>query len=104
MRRSQHSKELHEEHGFTYVHAFDDELVIAGQGTIGLEIAECHPESTVVVVPIGGGGLISGIAIAIKAIAAESPCLRRSGGEHCSGEQIVASGGAGRDRISSDDR
>ena len=64
----EHSKALHNEHGFKYVHAFDDELVIAGQGTIGLEIAECHPESTVVVVPIGGGGLISGISIAVKAL------------------------------------
>jgi threonine dehydratase len=61
-----HSKKLQEEHGYTYVHAFDDNLVIAGQGTIGLEIAECHPETSVVVVPIGGGGIISGIAIAIK--------------------------------------
>ena len=67
-----HSKKLKDERGLTYVHPFDDELVIAGQGTIGLEIAECHPESTVVVVPIGGGGLISGIAIAIKAILPEA--------------------------------
>jgi threonine dehydratase len=63
-----HSKELQNERGLTYVHPFDDELVIAGQGTIGLEIAECHPETTVVIVPIGGGGLISGIAIAIKSL------------------------------------
>ena len=64
----EHSKELHEERELTYVHAFDDDLVIAGQGTIGLEIAESHPETTVVVVPIGGGGLISGIATAIKSL------------------------------------
>jgi threonine dehydratase len=63
-----HSKKLQEEHGYTYVHAFDDELVIAGQGTIGVEIVESHPETTVVVVPIGGGGIISGIAIAIKTL------------------------------------
>jgi len=61
-----HSRELEREHSYTYVHAFDDERVIAGQGTIGLEIAEGLPETTVVVVPIGGGGLISGIAIAAK--------------------------------------
>ena len=60
------SRELEKERGLTYVHAFDDELVIAGQGTIGLEIAEDLPGVTVVVVPIGGGGIISGIAIAIK--------------------------------------
>jgi threonine dehydratase len=64
----EHSKELHEQQGLTYVHAFDDDFVIAGQGTIGLEIAECHPETTVVVVPIGGGGLISGIATAVTSL------------------------------------
>lgn len=62
----EHSRRLQEEHGYTYVHAFDDPLVIAGQGTIGWEIVEDLPETTVVVVPIGGGGIISGIAIAVK--------------------------------------
>lgn len=61
-----HSRELGAEHGYTYVHAFDDERVIAGQGTIGLEIAEALADVNVVVVPIGGGGIISGIAIAVK--------------------------------------
>ena len=61
-----YSKKLQEENGYTYVHAFDDEKIIAGQGTIGLEIAGDCPETTVIVVPIGGGGLISGIAIAAK--------------------------------------
>jgi threonine dehydratase len=50
----------------TYVHAFDDEAVMAGQGTIGLEILDQQPEVETVVVPIGGGGLIAGIATAIK--------------------------------------
>src|SRR5687767_15599106 len=63
-----YSRELEREQGFTYVHAFDDERVIAGQGTIGCEIADALPETNVVVVPIGGGGLISGIAIAIKSL------------------------------------
>ena len=63
-----YSKLLQAENGYTYVHAFEDELVIAGQGTIGIEIAEEHPEVTLVVVPIGGGGIISGIAIAVKAL------------------------------------
>jgi threonine dehydratase len=61
-----HSRDLQETQGYTYVHAFDDELVIAGQGTIGLEIADDLPETSVVVVPIGGGGIISGIALAVK--------------------------------------
>jgi len=61
-----YSRELQKEHGYTYVHAFDDERVIAGQGTIGIEIAEDLPTASVIVVPIGGGGVISGIAIAIN--------------------------------------
>jgi threonine dehydratase len=60
------SKQLQEKHGYIYVHAFDDDCVIAGQGTIGMEIVEDLPQTTVVVVPIGGGGIISGIAIAVK--------------------------------------
>src|SRR5271155_5169352 len=50
----------------TFVHAFDDDAVIAGQGTIGLELIEQHPDLEAVVVPIGGGGLIGGIACALK--------------------------------------
>jgi len=50
----------------TFVHAFDDETVIAGQGTLGLEILEQHPDLEAVVVPIGGGGLIAGISAALK--------------------------------------
>lgn len=61
-----YSRELQEEHGYTYVHAFDDDHVIAGQGTIGLEIAEELPGVNTIIVPIGGGGIISGIAIAAK--------------------------------------
>jgi threonine dehydratase len=63
-----YSQKLQKEYGYTYVHAFNDEQVIAGQGTIGLEIAEDCPETSVIVVPIGGGGLISGIAIAAKSV------------------------------------
>lgn len=63
-----HSRDLQQEHNYTYVHAFDDEKVIAGQGTIGLEIAEGISGVSVVVVPIGGGGLISGIATAVKTL------------------------------------
>jgi threonine dehydratase len=55
--------------GLHYVPPFDDPLVIAGQGTAGLEIVEQCPEVETVVVPVGGGGLISGVAIAIKGLA-----------------------------------
>lgn len=62
------AKELRLERGYVPVHAFDDERVIAGQGTVGLEIAESLPEVSVIVVPVGGGGLISGVATALKAL------------------------------------
>ncbi len=58
---------LRAETGATLIHAFDDEDIIAGQGTIGLELLEQVPDMEVLVVPIGGGGLISGIATAVKA-------------------------------------
>ena len=61
-----HARELSAEHGYTFVHAFDDEAIIAGQGTIGLELLEESVKFDAVVVPIGGGGMISGIAIAMK--------------------------------------
>ena len=61
-----YSKKLCEEQNATYVHAFEDEAIIAGQGTIGWEIVEDLPSATLVVVPIGGGGIISGIALAVK--------------------------------------
>ena len=62
----QKALELKESEGYTFVHPFDDENVIAGQGTIGLEILQSLENIDAVVVPIGGGGLISGIAYAIK--------------------------------------
>jgi threonine dehydratase len=52
--------------GLTLIHAFDDDAVIAGQGTVGLEILQQHPEIEVIVAPIGGGGLIGGISCAVK--------------------------------------
>ena len=62
----QKALELKEEKNYTFVHPFDNEDVIAGQGTIGLEILEQMPDEEAVIVPIGGGGLISGVAFAIK--------------------------------------
>ena len=60
------AERLAKEKGYTFAHPFDDPYVIAGQGTIGVEILEQLPDASQVVVPIGGGGLISGIAMAIK--------------------------------------
>ena len=60
--------ELVAETGRTLVHPFDDPLVIAGQGTVGLELVEDVPDVDVVVVPVGGGGLISGVATAVKGL------------------------------------
>lgn len=80
--------ELKEQFGYTFVHPFDDPLVIAGQGTIGLEIIEELPDVEAIVVPVGGGGLISGIAFAVKTLrpdikvygvqAAGAPSMERS--------------------------
>lgn len=64
----QRALQLRDEKGYTFVHPFDDELVIAGQGTIGLELLEQLPDVDAVIVPIGGGGLISGVAYAIKSL------------------------------------
>lgn len=60
------ARQIAEEDGLTFVHPYDDPDVIAGQGTIGLEIMEDMPDVDILVVPIGGGGLISGISLAVK--------------------------------------
>lgn len=59
---------LRDEEGYTFIHPFNDPDVIAGQGTIALELAEQIPDMDAVIVPIGGGGLISGVAFTIKAL------------------------------------
>ena len=72
------AKQLVAEKGYTYIHPFDDEQLIVGQGTVGLEIFEDWPEVEVAIVPIGGGGLISGVATALKAC---NPAIRIVGVE-----------------------
>jgi threonine dehydratase len=72
------AREIAAERGLAFVHPYDDELIIAGQGTVGLELLEEAPELEILLVPVGGGGLISGIATALKA---ERPELRIIGVE-----------------------
>ena len=65
--------------GMTFIHPYDDPDIIAGQGTIGLEIIEDLPDVDIIIVPVGGGGLISGIATAVKAIRLSGPYYRCTG-------------------------
>ena len=77
--RSPRRSQRVEETGATFVHAFEDERVIAGQGTIGLELAEQVPDLETVLIPVGGGGLAAGIAIALRALRPERAARRRRG-------------------------
>lgn len=67
----QKALQLRDEYGYTFIHPFDDEDVIAGQGTIGLEILEQIRGVDVIIAPVGGGGLIAGLAFAVKAVCPE---------------------------------
>ena len=72
------AREIEAERGLTFVHPFDDPYIIAGQGTVGLELMEDVPEPWAVIVPVGGGGLISGVATTVKLL---SPTTRVIGVE-----------------------
>ncbi len=87
------ARELVKAEGLTYVHPFDDEQLIAGQGTLGLEIVQDWPEVDAVIVPIGGGGLISGVSMAVKS---HNPRARVIGVESSDGPAMKASVEAGR--------
>jgi threonine dehydratase len=86
------AKQLVRERGYTYIHPFDDLELIAGQGTVGLEIVEDWPEVEVIVVPIGGGGLISGIALAARSL---NPRIRVIGVESSGSPGMLKSVEAG---------
>ncbi|MCC7161938.1 MAG: pyridoxal-phosphate dependent enzyme [Anaerolineae bacterium] len=86
-------RELEQEHGYTVAHPFDDPYVIAGQGTVGMEIYEDVPDVEYVFVPIGGGGLISGIATALKL---NNPRIKIIGVESTAGGAYYASVRAGK--------
>ncbi len=87
------ARRLEKEEGLVMIHPFDDLDVMAGQGTIGLEILEQVPNVDLVVVPVGGGGLISGIAVAIKS---QRPDVRVIGVESAAAPSARASRDAGR--------
>jgi threonine dehydratase len=87
------ARELVRTEGLTYVHPFDDEQLIAGQGTLGLEIVQDWPEVDAVIVPIGGGGLIAGVSMAVKA---HNPAIKVIGVESSDGPAMKASVEAGR--------
>ncbi|HEY4100661.1 MAG TPA: threonine ammonia-lyase [Gemmatimonadales bacterium] len=82
------AKELVRDEGLTYIHPFDDEQLIAGQGTLGLEIVQDWPEVDAIVVPIGGGGLISGTSMAAKS---HNPAIRVIGVESSDGPAMKTS-------------
>src|SRR5262245_55467817 len=86
------AKELVRTEGLTYVHPFDDEQLIAGQGTVGLEVVCDWPDLDAIIVPIGGGGLISGVAMAVKS---HRPAVRVIGVESSDGPAMNRSIEAG---------
>ena len=87
------AKELVRTQGLTYVHPFDDEQLIAGQGTLGLEVVQDWPDVDAVIVPIGGGGLISGVSMAVKSY---NPKIRVIGVESSDGPAMKVSIAAGK--------
>ncbi|HEV2988093.1 MAG TPA: threonine/serine dehydratase [Candidatus Angelobacter sp.] len=87
------AKQLMQERGLTYIHPFDDLQLITGQGTLGLEIFKDFPQVEVAVVPIGGGGLISGVSMALKA---SNPKIKIIGVESSDGPAMKKSVEAGR--------
>src|SRR5947208_4859993 len=86
------AKQLTQERGLTYIHPFDDMQLITGQGTLGLEVYQDFPQIEIAVVPIGGGGLISGVSMALKA---HNPKIKIIGVESSDGPAMKKSVEAG---------
>jgi threonine dehydratase len=89
----EHAHELVRQRGLTYIHGFDDPAIIAGQGTVGLEILEQVPDVEAIVVPVGGGGLLAGVALAVKSM---RPNVRLVGVEPERAASFTAALAAGR--------
>lgn len=96
IQRYQKLYEIRDQHGYTMVHSYDDPLLIAGQGTTGYEIAQDLPEVDTVVVPLGGGGLLAGLATAVKGmlpgtrvIGAEPSAIPRFSESIARGERVA---------------
>jgi threonine dehydratase len=83
---------LERERELTFIHPFDDPMIVAGQGTVGMEILEDLPDPDLVIVPVGGGGLISGIALAIKE---QRPATRVIGVEPVGAQTVTLALAAG---------
>jgi threonine dehydratase len=90
------ARKLVEEDGATLVPPFDDDAVIAGQGTLGLELLEDVPDLEVIVTPCGGGGLLSGVSVVARGIAGSSPGIRLYGVEPEAGDDMQRSLAAGK--------
>ncbi len=88
-----HARALAQDKGFSYIHGYDDPAIIAGQGTMGLEILEQVPDVEAVIVPVGGGGLIAGVSLAIKS---QRPQVRVIGVEAEGAASFAAALAAGR--------
>ena len=82
------AEQLRKEKGYTFIHPFDDEDVIAGQATIGLEIIEQLKDVDAIVVPVGGGGLTSGVAFAVKSL---NPRIKVDGGQSAGAPSMIQS-------------
>ena len=98
------AREYAESRDLPFVHPFDDLDVVAGQATVGLELLEDVPDLAAVVVPLGGGGLAGGIAVAVKAARPDVRVVGVQAGACAPFPASIAAGSTGRGRAGADDR